>query len=167
MAISYSIQQLFGLSKAASKVIPSFTNIKNAGLLRMRGNRGGSHNMSLRASVPSKCTLPNELLNTRVGLLDVRHWNCQSVGNKTVHICDYVIANSVDLMFLTETWLRKNDPVKIGELTPPGYTFINVPRVTVDDHHGGIGVLYRDNLKIVQVLNDNFIKISSFEYKIV
>ncbi|XP_071493032.1 NLR family CARD domain-containing protein 4-like [Diadema antillarum] len=46
----------------------------------------------------------------------------------------------IDVLFLTETWLPAEDTVVAGELTPPGYTFINVSRsATIDPgHHGGI-----------------------------
>ena len=49
-------------------------------------------------------------------------------------------------MFLTETWLSVDlDQVAIGELAPPGYNYINMPRKT--DNHDGIGVLHRSTLK--------------------
>ena len=50
-------------------------------------------------------------------------------------------------MFLTETWLNENDQVAIGEVTPPDYVFLNIPRGSGDDH-GGLGVLYKSTLKL-------------------
>ena len=67
-------------------------------------------------------------------------------------------------MLITETWLTKEkDPVAIGELTLPGYNFINIPRPTNDDH-GGIGILYRCSFKL-QVIPFEFYS-KTFEYVI-
>ncbi len=67
-------------------------------------------------------------------------------------------------MFLTETWMGGDtDEVVIGELSPPGYTFINIPRP--NDCHGGIGVLHHQSLKL-QVYPSTFTAIS-FEYVII
>ena len=61
--------------------------------------------------------------------LHAQLWNAQSVRHKTTAITDFVLEKDVDILFLTETWLSQNDPVIIGELTPPGYTFLNIPRL--------------------------------------
>ncbi|XP_072181462.1 probable lysosomal cobalamin transporter, partial [Diadema setosum] len=55
-------------------------------------------------------------------------------------VCDFVFEKDIDVLFLTETWLPAEGTVVTGELTPPGYTFINVSRsATIDPgHHGGI-----------------------------
>ncbi|XP_072023162.1 uncharacterized protein [Amphiura filiformis] len=49
-------------------------------------------------------------------------------------------------MFITETWLNQNDNVVIGECSPPGYSFVNVPRGTSD--HGGIAIISKSSLKL-------------------
>ena len=70
----------------------------------------------------------------------------------------------MDILFLTETWLNpESDQVAIGELTLPGYSFINVPRKT--SNHGGIGVLYRDSLKLCVIPFDY--SCETFEYVII
>ena len=78
--------------------------------------------------------------------MHVCHWNARSVRNKSLQICDYVLNKDVDLMLFTETWLAEDDNVVIGELTPPGYSFINVPRREATG--GGIGALYKSNLNL-------------------
>ncbi len=96
--------------------------------------------------------------------LNLCHWNAQSICNKTTTCSDYVIDHHADIMFLTETWMGGDtDKVVIGELSPPGYTFINIPRP--NDCHGGIGVLHRQSLKL-QVYPSTFTAIS-FEYVII
>ena len=69
--------------------------------------------------------------------------------------------HKVDITFLTETWLSVDlDQVAIGELTPPGYNYINMPRKT--DKHGGIGVLHRSTLKL-QIYPSDFLA-ETFEH---
>nr|XP_054761536.1 uncharacterized protein LOC129267954 [Lytechinus pictus] len=58
--------------------------------------------------------------------------------------------SNVDIMFLTETWLRSDDPVVIGECTPAGYAFLNVARGG-NDAHGGLAVIYKTGLKLSSV----------------
>ena len=74
------------------------------------------------------------------------------------------MTNHVDALFLTETWLSPDsDPIAIGELTPPGYEFINIPRGT--DNHGGIGIVHHKSLKF-QILPQQVSTIS-FEHAII
>ena len=96
--------------------------------------------------------------------INVCQWNARSVRNKTVTCTEYLLDHNVDIMLITETWLTKEkDPVVIGELTLPGYNFINIPRPTNDDH-GGIGILYRCSFKL-QVIPFEFYS-KTFEFVI-
>ncbi len=56
----------------------------------------------------------------------------------------YVSEHDVDIMIVTETWLRSDDLVIINECTPPGYAFLNAPRP--GSAHGGIAVIFRTPL---------------------
>ena len=48
--------------------------------------------------------------------------NAQSVRNKALDICDYIMQANVDLVFLSETWLRPvGDEADCAALTPPGF----------------------------------------------
>ena len=54
-------------------------------------------------------------------------------------------------MAVTETWLNDESSVVIGELTPPGYSFLNVPRPVITNpnqthNYGGTGLLYKSPL---------------------
>ena len=82
--------------------------------------------------------------------LNVHIWNARSVRNKTISICDYIIEYEPDILFFTETWLRSDEQVIIGELTPPGYTFMNSPRDGYT-HSGGIGIVFKDEMKLTKV----------------
>ena len=59
---------------------------------------------------------------------------------------DYIGENDVDIMIIVESWLKESDDVVIGECTPPGYTFLNMPRDS-ENRGGGIAMLYKTPLK--------------------
>ena len=86
--------------------------------------------------------------------------NCQSANNKPSEIYDHIISSDIDIIALTETWLTgtESDQRIIGKLTPPGYSFHQVPRYGRTG--GGVAVLCRDSFKI-RVLPTY--KASSFE----
>ena len=42
-----------------------------------------------------------------------------------------IVERDLDVLCLTETWLREEgDDVSIGEMTPPGFSFLHRPRVS-------------------------------------
>ena len=104
----------------------------------------------------SKQNRPKEI---KFGLL-----NCRSVRNKPLIIHDYVIENDFDILAITESWLSKdNDLNVIGDLTPNGYNFINIPRPASNTKRagGGVGLLYKNNIKIKNVTSKPF---ATFEH---
>lgn len=55
--------------------------------------------------------------------------NCRSVKNKTTSINDFILSNNVDIICLTENWLRPDsDQSVLSELTPYGYSVFQKPR---------------------------------------
>lgn len=87
--------------------------------------------------------------------------NARSVRNKTLIVKDFVVDNSVDILALTETWLNASgDDLAIGELRPSGYKFIHTPRE--GSNGGGVGLLFRDTLKIID--RTVGVKFKSFEF---
>ena len=77
---------------------------------------------SLNSCVPAFAKCNKDLT---IGVL-----NAQSVRNKTEVIKDYITELDLDILFLTETWLRSgpSDKSTICELTPEGYVFKHKPR---------------------------------------
>ena len=72
--------------------------------------------------------------------------NTQSLGNKTLDVCDQIVQGNYDVVFLTETWFQpKGSEPDIAAVTPRGFTLKSFPR----QHRsgGGIAVLYRNSLK--------------------
>ena len=68
--------------------------------------------------------------------------NAQSVRNKALDICDYIMQANVDILFLCETWLRPvGDEADCAALTPPGFCFKSLPRKSGTG--GGLAGLHR------------------------
>ena len=73
-------------------------------------------------------------------------FNARSVGTpeKRCEISNYINDNAIDLMFLTETWLRSHgDEAKIADLAPDGYAVKSSPRPSRGQ---GIAVSLRTSL---------------------
>ena len=72
---------------------------------------------------------------------------------------DYVYENKFDLVAITETWLRDIDDAIRVELCPDGYKFVDFPHVRCGG--GGIGLLYKNNLRVTTIRSGEE---DSFEY---
>ena len=74
--------------------------------------------------------------------------NAQSVRNKAALLMDYIIEEDLDMMAITETWLRPGslDNITVGEITPCGYSMLHKPRET--GRGGGVGIIFRDNINV-------------------
>lgn len=73
--------------------------------------------------------------------------NCRSVKNKTTSINDFILSNNVDIICLTENWLRPDsDQSVLSELTPYGYSVFQKPRH--DQRGGGIAIVHRDKINV-------------------
>ena len=72
--------------------------------------------------------------------------NAQSIRYKTADFVDYVCDHKYDLVAINETWLQKRDDGIRVELCPTGYELVEHPRLGRGG--GGIGLLYRDCLRV-------------------
>ena len=140
--LQYSSSEFLALRKMpdrSNKRLPPdiYKALKDVGLLRFRGRCAGCHIKAPRSDAKPDST------ETSV-----------DTSNKSLLVCDYIISNDIDVIFLTETWLGTDDQVTINEVTPAGYTFFNIPRHT--DRHGGIAAVCKSklNLKLVSVTFD-------------
>lgn len=92
------------------------------------------------------------------------HLNPRSVlGSPSVDkptlIQDYITDGSIDILALSETWLRPDSlPATINSITPDGYSCMHVPRV--EGRGGGVALIYRSCLDLRQLTSRQF---SSFE----
>ena len=82
-------------------------------------------------------------LNLNAGL-----WNARSLTGKIGHLSSTLINENLDLMFLTETWIKQHDDPIISEFrsAASGYDFYQ--RSRTQRRGGGVAILARSNLKL-------------------
>jgi len=69
-----------------------------------------------------------------------------ALEDKPSLIQNYVLENSVDILALSETWLKPNSlPATINSITPDGYTCMHVPRP--EGRGGGVAFIYRSSFE--------------------
>ncbi len=73
--------------------------------------------------------------------------NAESVKNKTHCLRDYILEKNIQLCAITETWLKPNHVLEMGELKPNGYNLDPIHRL--HNKAGGIAVVHHRNLKAV------------------
>ena len=86
----------------------------------------------------------------------------QSVGprDKRTEIVEFICDECIDIMFLTETWMRRHgDEAKYADLTPPGYSLRSFLRAA---RGGGLAAILRDNFPVTITASFPFAH-SSFE----
>ena len=84
--------------------------------------------------------------STPADTLHVALFNARSVNDplKRAEISTFISDNQVDILFLTESWLRQQgDEAKCPHLAPMGYSVCSFPRPS---RGGGIAVVYSDTL---------------------
>ena len=91
--------------------------------------------------------------------LNVCSLNTQSIRNKTNEFVDFVLNQILDVIAVSETWLKPDDLLTIGDLTPADYTFQHVPRLHTTG--GGVGLLFISSLYVA--VKSNTVNYSSFE----
>ena len=92
--------------------------------------------------------------------LNICLWNVQSLRNKSVIFSDYVTEHNIDIMIVTESWLKADEHVIIGECTPPGYIFLNIPRPS-GTGWGGIAIVFKTQLNLR--IRYNYLQTTCFE----
>ena len=73
-------------------------------------------------------------------------FNVQSINNKALFLKDLFVDQKLELMALTETWIKSDSLKSIGELCPRGYGFFHVPRS--GRQGGGVGLVCSKSLSI-------------------
>ena len=68
--------------------------------------------------------------------------------DKPADICELVIENNIDILAITETWIRDNtqDSRALTEMTPTGYVIHSVPRK--NRRGGGLALIHRSNIEV-------------------
>ena len=91
------------------------------------------------------------------------HLNARSINNKSIVVKDFVVDNKVDIMVITETWLRsgpESDYV-VRDICPDGYLFTHRPRNSGTG--GGVCVLYTSSLRLEKSEPKSFRSFESME----
>ena len=101
--ISYTRDELLQLQPEKTTVpFPTYTTLREFGICSItptkRGCRGGRTRF-----IPISRIIDDSPIKNR---LNLSVWNAQSVGNKTDKLCDYVTDYDIDILCLTETWLK-------------------------------------------------------------
>ena len=93
----------------------------------------------------------------RVGSL-----NCWSLKNKTNEVIEHLQSNSIDICVLQETFLKDYDTAISNEMNENGLNLYSLPRVSRE--HGGLGIVYKDSLKVKHVKQVKSQLYKTFEY---
>ena len=90
--------------------------------------------------------------------------NTRSVKNKASTVKDFVVDKNIDLLALTESWLRpgNTDANVINELCPTGYHLLHIPRQSRTG--GGVALLYRKVFRIKKQSTGTKSNFKSFEH---
>jgi len=90
---------------------------------------------------------PGPVMAPTTSPLKFAQFNCRSVlgsplEDKPALIQNYIVENNIDILALSETWLKPNSlPATINSITPDGYTCMHVPRS--EGRGGGVAFIYR------------------------
>lgn len=161
------IKTVIGLGRLAERFVPCITRGPCAANLvtlcrpkTHRGIRGGARNHPSVQPSPHliTCDLKNSVNNgLRMALLNTR-----SVKNKATEINNFITENTIDVLCMTETWLRDDgrDGMTLAELLPPAYKIEHKPRA--HGRGGGVGIVYVDSGLSVKLTNST--PFPSFEH---
>ena len=86
---------------------------------------------------------------------------CHSVNKKTTELLGALHHENYDICFITETWIKKDDPRVVIKLKATSFKYNGLPREGREG--GGIAILYWCDLKIQPVKEG---KTASYEYGI-
>ena len=136
------------------KIKKSFRGVRGKGKRRTWDMNKGIHFNVLRR-LPTR-TIYKDTRNLVIGTA-----NCQSVNKKTTELLVALHQEHYDICFLTETWIKKDDPRVISKLEATSFKYNGSPRE--DREGGGIAILYQRDLRIQPVKVG---KTTSYEYGI-
>ena len=86
----------------------------------------------------------------------------RSVMGKLLNLSEYISDRCVDILAITETWLREGDDAHINDLCTPGYKYTGVPRPrSKGTRGGGVGFVIRANLDVVPTPRPDFNTVES------
>jgi hypothetical protein len=76
--------------------------------------------------------------------------NARSMRDKAPALHDLVLSKSLDVLAITETWLTsKETSASLADMTPPGFSFHQIPRA--GRAGGGVGIFVSDSLSFTPI----------------
>ena len=86
-------------------------------------------------------------INLTTKTIKLIYMNARSVRNKAEDIANFILDESIDILTITETWLKSGDydKVTLGNLVPKGYKLMHTPRAK--RRGGGVGIIIRKNIR--------------------
>ena len=89
--------------------------------------------------------------------------NVRSIKSKSLSLSDFITSKDISALALTETWLGSDiDAAVLAEAIPSGYDIIHIPRE--NKRGGGVGLIFKDNLKVEIVDSSKNKSFSQFEF---
>ena len=136
---------LHSLVQLSFPIHKNSTNVK-LGSAVSTGNSSSINKQSDCPSNISRTLTSHTVINKKVQNLDliVHYSNVRSMFNKISLINQHLIANNVDLLFLTETWLHES--ILDSMVKPKDYELIRHDRR--HSKGGGVALLYKSHLKL-------------------
>ena len=113
VTMQYNKTEQFNIQQECPRVVPKeiYKALHILNLIskprKRRGNRTGR-------KVKNGCV--------SLGLINARSVNCKTTLN------EHVTGTNLDILAITETWLREDDYVTVSQMTPDGYKFLGIPR---------------------------------------
>ena len=101
---------------------------------------------------PTSKTYQNNIIN-------VCYWNARSLRNKTLMVREYMAEHNIDIYLFSESWLKDDDQVEIGELEGKD--------LRLDRVGGGVACLFKSYLKISMVKAKRYKTFESMELKLI
>ena len=89
--------------------------------------------------------------------LKIGLFNARSLCNKTALVTELIHENNIDLLCVTETWLKVKDKAKIRELHESGFGIFSAARA---GRGGGVSFIFKNRFPIT---NQKALKFKSFE----